>query len=193
VAAVRAGRLRRPSPRPHDHGAGAELTPALETQRLRLEPVGADDLPSLLEVFLSNPQYLAWTEGGDYDLEKLQRDWEIAQTDPGRQMLALREAEGGELVGVLEYLEINERDGHPWIGLIMVSANRQREGFAAEAMSAIADRINMNWASPIRIGVIARNEPGMRLALSLGFNPYSEAEQRMAEGIERLILLERRI
>jgi RimJ/RimL family protein N-acetyltransferase len=165
----------------------------MKTERLRLEPVREDDLPALLEVFLSNPQFLDWTEGGEYDLEKLQLDWEVAQKDPARHMLALREAAAGELVGVLEYLEHNERDGHPWIGLIMVRASRQREGFAAEAMNAIADRINLNWASPIRLGIIARNEPGMRLALSLGFNPFGEAEQRMAEGVERLILLERRI
>jgi RimJ/RimL family protein N-acetyltransferase len=165
----------------------------VNTERLRLEPVREADLPALLEVFLSHPEYLAWTEGDEYDLEKLQRDWHLADVTPGRHMLALREAETGALVGVLEYVELNEGDGHPWIGLIIVRDDRKREGFAGEAMSVVMEQLGMSWASPVRIGVIARNEPGMRLALSLGFSPYGEAEQRMAEGVERLILLERRI
>jgi len=152
-----------------------------------------DELPALLEVFLSNPEYLGWTEGGDYDLEKLQRDWEVARIDPQRHMLALRETETGELVGLIEYLDHNERDGHPWIGLIMVHASRQREGFAAEAMSAVAERIHLNWASPLRLAVISQNEPGLRLALALGFEPYGEAEQPTAGGELRLLLMQRRV
>jgi RimJ/RimL family protein N-acetyltransferase len=195
VAAIRARRLRRPPAGPHDHGAGPELTapPAIETERLRLEPVAEGELPVLLEVFLGNPEYLEWTEGGDYDLGMLQRDWEVARVDPQRHMLALRERATGELVGVIEYLDHNERDGHPWIGLIMVASARQREGFAAEAMGAVADQIHMNWASPLRLAVIDQNTAGMQLALALGFEPYGEAEQPLGGGWQRLVLMQRRI
>jgi RimJ/RimL family protein N-acetyltransferase len=147
----------------------------------------------VLEVFLSNPEYLGWTEGGDYDLETLQRDWHVTELDPQRHMLALRESASGALIGVLEYLEHNERDGHPWIGLVMVSADRQREGFAAEALTALADQIHLNWASPLRLAVIAQNEAGMRLALALGFEPYGEAEQPLGGGYQRLVLMQRRL
>ena len=165
---------------------------ALETERLRLEPLSEQDLPAVLEIFLSNPRYLAWTEGGEYDLERLQLDWHVAEQEPARHMLGLREKETGVLLGSLEYLELNERDGHPWIGLIIVGGSRQREGFAAEAMSAVMERLFLGWATPVRLGVIADNDPGMRLALSLGFTPYGRAEMRMAEGMEELVLLERR-
>jgi RimJ/RimL family protein N-acetyltransferase len=164
----------------------------LETERLALAALKEDELPELLEVFLGNPQYLEWTEGGDYDLEKLKLDWHMAKITPGRHMLGLREKKSGKLVGVIEYLELNEHDGHPWIGLIMVRDERKREGFAAEAMNAVIDRLRMGWASPVRLAVIAENEPGMRLALSLGFESYGETEQRMAAEAQRLILLQRR-
>jgi len=144
-------------------------------------------------VFLGNPEYLEWTEGGDYDLEMLKSDWQVAGTDPQRHMLGLRERATGELVGVIEYLDHNERDGHPWIGLIMVASARQREGFGAEAMSAVAEHIHLNWASPLRLAVISKNEPGMRLALALGFEPYGEAEQPLGGGPQRLVLMQRRI
>jgi RimJ/RimL family protein N-acetyltransferase len=164
----------------------------IETERLMMGQVKEGELEELLDVFGSNPEYLAWTEGDEYDLDALQRDWHVAEITPGRHMLRLREKETGVLVGALEYLELNERDGHPWIGLIIVRDDRKRQGFAGEAMSAMIEQLRMSWAAPIRMAVIARNEAGMRLALSLGFNPYGEAEQRMAEGVERLILLERR-
>jgi RimJ/RimL family protein N-acetyltransferase len=155
-------------------------------------PVREEDLPRVLDVFASNPQYLEWTEGGDYELEALQRDWHIATITPGRHMLALRDREEDEIVGVLEYLESNDHDGHPWIGLIMVDATRQREGLAGEAMTAVCELINLNWASPVRLGVIDENKAGLALAISLGFEPYGETFQDLGGGEQRLVLMERR-
>lgn len=108
-------------------------------------------------------------------------------------MLALRDRGTGEIVGVLEYLEVNPNDGHPWIGLIMVSANRQEEGLAAEAMEAVCDLITLNWASPIRLGVIDENHAGLGLAVSLGFEQYGETVQDLGAGERRLVLMQRRL
>jgi RimJ/RimL family protein N-acetyltransferase len=144
-------------------------------------------------VFRSNPKYLEWTEGGEYDLETLRADWETAQGSEGRNMLALRDRETGELVGVIEYLDVNPNDGHPWIGLIMVSSERQREGLAGEAMLAVCDHVHLNWASPMRLGVIDENQAGLALAISLGFQQYGEAVQDLGGAERRLILLQRRL
>ena len=152
-----------------------------------------EDLTRLLEIFQSNPQYLEWTEGGDYDLATLREDWERARDTQGRHMLALRDRASGELGGVIEYLEVNPQDGHPWIGLILVSAEHQREGLAAEAMEAVCDLITLNWASPIRLGVIDENHAGLALAVSLGFEPYGEAAQDLGSGDQRLVLMQRRL
>jgi RimJ/RimL family protein N-acetyltransferase len=107
-------------------------------------------------------------------------------------MLALRDKEEGEIVGVLEYLEANDRDGHPWIGLIMMDAAHQREGLAGEAMTAVCEHINFNWASPVRLAVIDENGAGVALAISLGFQPYGETFQDLGDGEQRLVLMERR-
>lgn len=165
---------------------------AIETERLRLDSVREQDLPGVLEVFEGNPEYMDWTEGGDYDLAKLQSDWQVAQVTPGREMLALRDRASGEVAGVIEYLERNDRDGHPWIGLIMVRPERQREGLAGEAMEAVCSRLADNWLSPVRLAVIDRNVAGLALAVSLGFEPYGETEQEMGAGPVRLVLMERR-
>ena len=108
-------------------------------------------------------------------------------------MLALRDRETGKPVGVIEYLEVNPTDGHPWIGLIMVGAEHQRAGLAAEAMLAVCDHVYLNWASPVRIGVIDENQAGLALAISLGFEPYGETFQDLGGGERRVILMQRRI
>jgi RimJ/RimL family protein N-acetyltransferase len=122
----------------------------------------------------------------------LRQDWETATTTAGREMLAIRHREEGVIVGVIEYLELNDRDGHPWIGLIMVHADRQREGIAGEAMERVCDHVNLSWASPVRIGVLEQNRAGLGLAVSLGFQPYGDTEQDFADGPQRLVLMERR-
>jgi RimJ/RimL family protein N-acetyltransferase len=123
----------------------------------------------------------------------LRADWETAASTEGRNMLALRDRVTRELVGVIEYLDVNPNDGHPWIGLIMVGSGRQREGLAAEAMLAVCDHVHLNWASPMRIGVIDENRAGLRLAVSLGFEQYGETVQDLGGGERRLVLMQRRL
>jgi RimJ/RimL family protein N-acetyltransferase len=107
-------------------------------------------------------------------------------------MLALRERDTGEPVGVIDYTDLNPIDGHPWIALIMVAADRQREGFAAEAMQAVCAHVNLNWASPMRLGMVDENEAGIGLAISLGFEQYGETYQDLGGGERRLVLMQLR-
>jgi hypothetical protein len=60
-------------------------------------------------------------------------------------------------------------------------------------MEAVCDRITLNWASPIRLGVIDSNHAGLALAVSLGFEPYGETLQDLGTGEKRLVLLQRRV
>lgn len=63
----------------------------IETERLRIRPAEADDLPALHGVLASNPKYLELTEGsggeaGQYDRTAFQRDWQVASVT-GREVL----------------------------------------------------------------------------------------------------------
>jgi RimJ/RimL family protein N-acetyltransferase len=147
----------------------------------------------VLEVFQSNPRYLEWTQGGQYEMDTLRADWESARDTEGRHMMAISERASRELVGVIEYLDVNPNDGHPWIGLIMTRAARQREGIAREAMDAVCHHVNLNWASPVRLAVIDQNEAGIGLAESMGFERYGDAWQDLGAGEQQLVLLERRM
>jgi RimJ/RimL family protein N-acetyltransferase len=169
----------------------------LETERLVLEPAHDDDMPELLEVYTSNPAYLAMTEGsagepGHYDLGMLERDVAVARMTPGRQVLVLRLRDEGGIVGVLDWVDESSSDGYPWIGLVLVHAERQREGLASEAVEALLAELARNGVQAIRAGVLPGNDAGARLTAALGFARVEERPFRSASA-EYVTVLERRL
>lgn len=169
-----------------------------ETDRLVVRGLQADDLEALLAVYMSNPDYLQFTEGsggepGRYDIEMLERDVAVAQMTPGRQMAGILLKQTGELIGVLDWMEKNPSDGNPWIGLVMIRADWQRRGLAAEAFGGLAERLRSHGMSTLRAAVIQRNQAGRALADRLGFHMVSTTVKRMASGEEEIIVLDRRL
>ena len=152
------------------------------------------DLDGLLAVYLSHPEVLAVTEGsageaGHYDRGMLERDLTLAQMTPGRHMLSVISKDGG-VIGVLDWMERNPSDGHPWIGLVMVHGERQREGLGAEAVAGLLACLRRPGVAAVRAGVIERNPAGRALMQRLGFAPVSETTMRMAAAQERVLVFE---
>ncbi len=55
---------------------------------------------------------------------------------PGQHTAVLRLRDDGASVGVLDWMDENPNDGAPWLGLIMIHADRQHRGLAGEAVAA---------------------------------------------------------
>ena len=149
----------------------------LETRRLRLREATADDLPALLTVYVSNPDFIRMREGsrgepGYYDLEMMQRDWQIAQIMPGRVMMGIWHKETEQLIGVADFLDENHSDGMPWLGLLMIASPFHRQGFGTEAFSRLADhfRADRGW-TVMRLGVRPENVSALAFWRHLGFQP----------------------
>jgi RimJ/RimL family protein N-acetyltransferase len=167
-----------------------------ETVRLRVRGAEADDLEDLLAAYTSNPAYLALTEGshgepGRYDRGMLERDFTLAQMTPGRHMLSVVAKDGSGVIGVLDWMERNPSDSYPWIGLVMVHGERQREGLAAEAVEGLLDHLRGRGMRAVRAGVIERNPAGRALMERLGFARVSETTMRMAAAEEAIWVFER--
>jgi len=165
----------------------------LVTQRLTVEPLGAEQLPEALDVYLSRPEYVRLVEGsagepGHFDLGMLERDWAIARITPGRVLAAIRMQETGELVGLLDWIDANPTDGVPWIGLVLVAPSHERRGYAREVVAGLIEQ--RNWLR-VRAGVSADNVPGLALARTLGFERYAEV-QGPSPATSPTVLLERR-
>jgi len=149
----------------------------LTTERLVLREVVADDLPSLLPVYLSNPDQVMANEGsegepGHYDLEMLQRDWWIASLTPGRHMLGVYLLASGAPIGLADYLEENPDDGQPWLGQLMIHHDEQRQGYGAEAFHALADYFRAEHAWPsVRVGPTRDSMVAFAFCQRVGFRP----------------------
>jgi RimJ/RimL family protein N-acetyltransferase len=168
----------------------------LESARLRLRELDADDLEPMMAVHLSNPDFLSYMEGsegetGKYDLERWQRDWFVAKMMPERHMLGCYLKPQGEPVGFLEFAE-EEYMGKPWLGVLSIHSAYHRQGLASEAFQCLIDygRKAYGW-SVLRAGALEVNVAGMGLARHLGFHAVEEGLQRFAGGEQRYIVFER--
>lgn len=154
----------------------------LETERLRLREATADDLPALLSVYLSNPDFVRMNEGsrgeqGYYDLEMFQRDWQIVQMMPGARMLGIWLKETGEPVGMAQFLDENPDDGMPWLGVLQIAGPLHRQGFGTEAFERLAEylRAERGWKA-LRLGVRVQNIPALAFWRHLGFHALGSAD-----------------
>jgi RimJ/RimL family protein N-acetyltransferase len=157
----------------------------LESPCLTFREVTADDLPALLPVYLSNPDFVAMNEGsrgtsGYFDLEMFRRDWWVQRMMPGSHWLGIYLTSSGEAVGQANFLEENPDDGYPWLGLLMIAADHQGRGLGREAFERLAEhsRVEYGWAA-LRLGVRPANVAALGFWEHLGF----EVVERRARAI----------
>lgn len=150
----------------------------LESERLHIREITADDLPNLLAVYMSNPEVVRRMEGsegevGKYDLERWQRDWYVAQLIPGRHQLGCYLKENGEAVGFIDYLEEND-DGKPWLGQLMIHKAHQRQALATEAFQCLVEHFRRDYGWPLlRAWVLEMNGPGVAFLGPRHFYPQN--------------------
>jgi RimJ/RimL family protein N-acetyltransferase len=172
-------------------------TPAhtLVTRTARLELHRASehtDIDSLLKVFNSNPRWIATTNdfAGQTSCDRSDVEmflWQCTMGE-GSTCLEIRDPRQDELVGALAWTAPHPRDRCPWIGCIVLRADRQRQGFGSEVLRALerllaADRWDRARASPM----IA--QPWAQAFLeSLG---YTRIEERLDQDKRRCIVMEK--
>ncbi len=166
----------------------------LESTRLRIREITADDLPAVLEVYMSNTEFRQQMEGsegeaGRYDLERFQRDWHIAQM-MGRYTLGAYLKASDEAIGYIEYIEEYD-DGKPFLGALTIHADYQRQGLGTEVFERLAKhfREDNGW-TVLHCGILAQNKPSLAFAHQLGFQPYKKLSSRLSEGVQEFVLLE---
>jgi GNAT superfamily N-acetyltransferase len=154
-----------------------------ETQRLVMTEAAEDDVDGLLSVALSNPDFTGDHEGSDgvpgrFDRDMLERDLAVAWMDPARHPLVLRSKdEPARVVGWTEILDEHPRDRVPWIGLLEVHHQEQRNGYGTEAVAALVDWARKGGASALRLGVDEGNGVGLAFWQSMGFRHVEQRER----------------
>lgn len=154
-----------------------------------LREVDTGDLEDLHRVFASNSDFLRLREEmAAYDLESVTRYWEIAALDPGRHILLIVHKDTGIAIGLLDFIEQSPTDGRPWIGLVMIHVDHQRQGFGTDAVLAVTDHVRSGEHGGVHMAVIERNEKGLTFARHIGFEAYGQGGA-IAEGTDERVTL----
>jgi RimJ/RimL family protein N-acetyltransferase len=170
----------------------------LTTARLVLIEPSEADLPGMLAVALSNPDFLATHEGsageaGRYDADMLARDLAVARSDPRRHAFVIRRHEDGAVVGRAETLDLHPRDQVPWIGLLELHADVHGQGLGREAAEALADWYRDQGETRLRLGVDDGNERAAGFWQALGYQRVDRRERDSPRGRLGVDVLEVRL
>jgi GNAT superfamily N-acetyltransferase len=97
--------------------------------------------------------------------------------------------EGHERIGFLEYWERAETDGKPWVGLLMIHRDYQRQGFGSEIAKGFLRWAESRGWPEVRVGVLEENKEALAFCRSLGFEPYAVKEKRMPSGLKNVVFM----
>jgi RimJ/RimL family protein N-acetyltransferase len=170
----------------------------LSTARLVLDEPNEADLPGMLAVARSNPDFLATHEGsageaGHYDIGMLARDLAVVESDAQRHAVVIRRQEDGAVVGRAETLDVHPRDQVPWIGLLELHADVHGQGFGREAADALADWYRSQGHSRLRLGVDDGNAAAAGFWRALGYQKVDHRERDSPLGRLGVDVLERQL
>lgn len=97
---------------------------------------------------------------------------------PGAEVLLARSE--GRLVGVVITLahHPDPADPDPWIGLLMVDAHAQRQGYGRQLASLVEDRFRSAGRTAVRLAVLDANPKGLAFWTALGYEVIDHREER---------------
>lgn len=73
----------------------------------------------------------------------------------GAKRMLVKENE--DYIGILEYLPLNPADQCAWLGLLVISGDRQSQGYGAQAVQLFEELMESQGISKYRIGVVTKN------------------------------------
>lgn len=158
--------------------AGAETLVA-RTPRLELHHAGANvDVGELIEVFNSNPQWVAATNdlAGQTSYDRTDAEMYLWQgvMAANSACVAIHNRPGGMLIGIMSWIAPHPHDGCPWLGSLVVNAIHQRRGLGREALMAVEKLLAAEGWRSIRACPFVVT-PGARAFLAaLGYTPVKE-------------------
>lgn len=157
------------------------------SRRLRYTPVAERDFPELLRVYNSNPDYMEYTTGKrTVTVETVEQDHAENMALADSYSYCLREAASDSTIGIAQFILNNPRDGHPWLGLIIIDRRAQGKGYAKEFLDCLIGWYRNNGYTSLHLGVLEKNQAVVPFYEKVGFVTY---EERVTEKLGRVICM----
>lgn len=157
------------------------------SSRLVYSPVVESDFAELLHVYNSNPDYMEYTYGQrTVTIEIVEQDLADNLAFAGSYNYCLRETSSHSLIGIAQFILNNPRDGHPWLGLIMIDSRSQGKGYAREFLDCLIAWYRENGYTSLHLAVLEKNQAVVPFYEAYGFATY---EERVTEKLGRVICM----
>ncbi|EJL23798.1 GNAT family N-acetyltransferase [Brevibacillus sp. BC25] len=145
--------------------------------RLVFHPVTEHDFPELLAVYNSNPDYMEFAFGQRVvTLQTVADDHQDNLAFADSYSFSIREVHGAEIIGIAQFILRNPRDGHPWLGLIMLHSAYQSHGYAREFLDTLIAWYRENGYTSLHLAVLEKNSRVVPFYEKYGFVLYEERE-----------------
>ncbi|MED1795601.1 GNAT family N-acetyltransferase [Brevibacillus nitrificans] len=157
------------------------------SRRLAFTPVTERDFPALLAVYNSNPDFMEYSFGQrTVSMEAVAHDHEENLAFADSYSYCLREASSDSLIGIAQFILKNPRDGHPWLGLIMIDSRAQGRGYAKEFLDCLTAWYRENGYHSLHLAVLEKNQAVLPFYEAYGFTTYVE---RVSEKLGRVVCM----
>jgi ribosomal protein S18 acetylase RimI-like enzyme len=138
--------------------------------RLSLTPLLVpDDTAAVVDLYESNPEY--GEASGDYTPGQVSAEGVEAELREdaaiGSDVLLAREADG-HVVGLVSILR-EHRDGHPWIGLLIVRGDEHGRGHGRVMVDLVEETLRGEGRPGVRLAVLENNPAALAFWTSLGW------------------------
>jgi GNAT superfamily N-acetyltransferase len=136
-----------------------------------------ETIPLELEVMNSNPTYNILSENKPFliDLDI------IAEHEEKIKKERFIITDSLKTVAIIDFTMCNPRDQNPWLGLLIVHYNHQKQGFASQIYIQYEQLMKERHASSIHLGCLKANDVGLQFWNKHGYIIYEERNFRGKE------------
>ncbi|WP_416826036.1 GNAT family N-acetyltransferase [Ectobacillus polymachus] len=134
-----------------------------------LEPITKSTLYIIKEIVNSNMYYNECENG-----RPMRTDDELSEefnyVNPERKTYFIKADD--TYIGLVDYLENNEKDGYPWLGLLMIHGDYHHFGYGTNAYYFIEEMLIKQGKSKLRLGIFKNNNIAKSFWTKMGYTYY---------------------
>jgi ribosomal protein S18 acetylase RimI-like enzyme len=144
----------------------------MEEVMITFEEIQKETIYIAVEIINSNTTYNE-IENGEKTRSPEQVEEELLNNKTTSYFIKLDDT----YIGVIDYLPLNVKDNHPWLGLLMIHADYQQFGFGSSAYVLFEKLLQEQGVETLRLGVLQENRQARHFWERLGFTFYETKEK----------------
>ena len=135
---------------------------------ITFEPITEETLYIALELLNSNDEYNRLESG-----EATRTIEEVRAEYMNEKTTSLFIKADDTYIGLIDFLDKNEKDGYPWIGSFIIHQDYHGYGYGTQAYFHFEQWLMEKGVSTVRLGVLQQNKRGRSFWKRAGFHYYT--------------------